>query len=67
MWELKSLIKGNRLVLIYFLELVVLKGRLITFATLFRRNGRKIACFWGLSSKNIRVPKMFGSKFFEVM
>jgi len=29
--------------------------------------GEKLSVFRGLNSKNVRVPKMFGSKFFEVM
>jgi hypothetical protein len=29
--------------------------------------GKKVDVFRGLVPKNVRVPKMFGSKFFEVM
>jgi hypothetical protein len=29
--------------------------------------GKLVDVFRGLISKNVRVPKMFGSKFFEVM
>jgi hypothetical protein len=29
--------------------------------------GEKVDVFRGLNSRNVRVPKMFGSKFFEVM
>ena len=29
--------------------------------------GKKVDVFRGINSKDVRVPKMFGSKFFEVM
>ena len=40
-----GVISGKKDFKIYFLELVVVKDKLVTFATLFGRNGIKSGCF----------------------
>jgi hypothetical protein len=48
-------------------NLLLWSERLLPLQPCSEGTGEKLDVFRVLSSKNVRVPKMFGSKFFEVM